>query len=224
MPDYFSHGVCAEIIYEKLESKYKNKIKNKTLYLLGAQGGDVFFAYNIKPTKSNLGRSLHRAEVLPLFEKLISGNPSYAAGFATHYALDSTMHPKIYAYERSHRSPLSHVKFENDLGLYISRKFHIRRTIIPREKLLACTSAVYDTVKRVEPFVTVTGVERCLKRHFTYSKFLYRFKRQNYKCRYNFATLSNDVDQSIEFGVRAVKSVLDGEAPEEIFNKNFLQN
>ena len=224
MPDYFSHGVCAEIIYEKLQSKYKSQIKNKTLYLLGAQGGDLFFAYNIKPTKSNLGRSLHRADAKELFEKLISGNPSYVAGFATHYALDSTLHPKIYAYERTRRSPLTHVKFENDLGLFISRKFHIRRTIIPREKLLACTGTVYDTVKKVEPLVTISGVERCLKRHFAYSKFLYRFKRQNYKCKYDFSTLSEDIDQSITFGTEAVKSILDGEVPFDIFNKDFLQS
>ncbi len=224
MPDYFSHGVCAEIIYEKLESKYKNKIKNKTLYLLGAQGGDVFFAYNIKPTKSNLGRSMHRAEVMPLFEKLIEGNPSYVAGFATHYALDSALHPKIYAYERSHRSPLAHVRFENDLGLYISRKFGVRRTIIPREKLLACTSAVYDTIKKEQPLVTMTGVERCLKRHFTYSKFLYRFKKQNYKCKFNFSALSEDVDKSVSLGIEAVKCVLDGDIRPEIFDKKFLQD
>ena len=224
MPDYFSHGVCAEIIYEKLNSKYKNLIKNKTLYLLGAQGGDVFFAYNIKPTKSNLGRSMHRTDAQKLFEKLVQGNPSYAAGFATHYALDSTLHPKIYAYERTRRSPLTHVKFENDLGLYISRKFKIRRTIIPREKLLACTGAVYDTVKKVEPLVTISGVERCLKRHFTYTKFLYRFKRQSYKCRYDFSTLSDDVDESILVGIDAVRSVLDSEVPAEIFNKKFLQD
>ena len=224
MPDYFSHGVCAEIIYEKLNSKYKNKIKNKTLYLLGAQGGDLFFAYNIKPTKSNLGRSMHRADAQKLFEKLVSGNPSYVAGFATHYALDSTLHPKIYAYERTRRSPLTHVKFENDLGLYVSRKFKMRRTIIPREKLLACTGAVYDTIKKVEPLVTISGIERCLKRHFAYSKFIYRFKKQSYKCKYDFSTLSDDVDESILVGIDAVRSVLDGEVPAEIFNKKFLQD
>ena len=108
--------------------------------------------------------------------------------------------------------------------LFISRIFHIRRTIIPREKLLACTGAVYDTVKKVEPLVTISGVERCLKRHFAYSKFLYRFKRQNYKCKYDFSTLSEDIDQSVIFGIEAVKSVLDGEVPFDIFNKNFLQS
>ena len=223
MPDYFSHGVCAEIIYEKLNSKYKNLIKNKTLYLLGAQGGDVFFAYNIKPTKSNLGRSMHNMDAASLFEKLLGGSPSYVAGFATHYALDCTLHPAIYAYESTKKSPLAHHNFEKDLGLFISRKYGLRRQIIPREKLLACTFAVYDTVKRAEPLVTVTGIERCLKRHFSISKLLYRGKKQDYKCKYDFNTLTDEIDEGVNLGVKAVKCVLDGNADPEIFNKRFLQ-
>ncbi|MDE5721553.1 MAG: zinc dependent phospholipase C family protein [Clostridia bacterium] len=223
MPDYFSHGVCAEIIYEKLESKYRSKITSKTLYLLGAQGGDVFFAYNVKPTKTNLGRTMHAMNAVDLFEKLIRGNPSFAAGFATHYALDCTLHPEIYAYERTKRSPLSHIKFENDLGLFISRKYGLRRQIIPREKVLACTYAVYDTAKFIEPSITVTGVERCLKRHFTYTRFLYRRKKQNYKCAYDFKKLSDSVDDAVDLGVLAVKCVLDGRIDPDVFGRSFLQ-
>ena len=223
MPDYFSHGVCAEIIYEKLDSKYRSKITSKTLYLLGAQGGDVFFAYNVKPTKTNLGRTMHAMNTVDLFEKLIHGNPSFVAGFATHYALDCTLHPEIYAYERTKRSPMAHMKFENDLGLYISRKFGLRRQIIPKEKVLACTYAVYDTAKFVEPSITVTGVERCLKRHFTYTRFLYRRKKQNYKCAYDFKKLSDSIDDAVELGVLAVKCVLDKRIDPDVFGRSFLQ-
>ncbi len=223
MPDYFSHGVCAEIIYEKLDTNYKNRITSKTLYLLGAQGGDVFFAYNVKPSKKNLGRTIHAGDAEELFEKLSKGNPSYCAGFATHYALDCTLHPEIYAFERTHRSPLSHINFENDLGLYISRKFSLRRQIIPKEKLLACTYAVYDSMKLVEPQITVTGVERCLKRHFTYTKFAYRRKRQNYKYDYSYKMLDSAIEEAIALGVQAVKCVLDGEIKSEVFAKSFLQ-
>ena len=42
MPDYFSHFICAEKIFEKLDAANKRKITSPTLYLLGAQGGDVF--------------------------------------------------------------------------------------------------------------------------------------------------------------------------------------
>ena len=223
MPDYFSHGIAAEIIYSKLDTKRKSLITNKTLYLLGAQGGDIFFTYNVKPTKSNLGRSLHRHNAIYLFSQLIQGNISYAAGFATHYALDSTLHPDIYAFEETKRSPFTHTKFESDLGLYISRKFGIRRSITPREKLLACTSPVYDTMKRIEPLITVTGVERCLKRYFSYTKYIYLSKKQEYKCEFDFKVLNEKIDEAINLGLQAVKCVLDGDITSEVFNKSFLQ-
>ncbi len=224
MPDYFSHGVAAEVIYEKLEPKDKKKIACKTLYLLGAQGGDVFFAYNVKPTKSNLGRSLHRKNAVYLFEQLAKGDLSYAAGFATHYALDCTLHPEIYAYEKTKRSPFAHTSFENDLGLFISRKYGIRRGIIPKEKALECTGQIYDTMKRIEPFITITGVERCLKRHFSYARFMYRTKRQSYKCDYDFPSLSSAIDRAVDLGVKAVKCVLEDEIDTELFGKDFLQH
>ena len=224
MPDYFSHGVAAEVIYEKLEGNYRKLITNKTLYLLGAQGGDIFFAYSIKPTKSNLGRSLHREGAVNLFVHLIEGSPSYAAGFATHYALDSALHPVIYGYESTKRSPLTHSKFESDLGLFISRKYGLRRTILPREKVLASTYGVYDSIKHIQPLVTVTGVERCLKRHFSYSKFIYRTKKVEYRCAYDFTRLSPRVDDAISFGVDCVKCVLDKRIDPDIFGKQFLQH
>ena len=223
MPDYFSHCVCGEIIYEKLESKYRSKITSKTLYLLGAQGGDVFFAYNVKPTKTNLGRNMHAMNALDFFEKLKHGNPSYCAGFATHYALDCTLHPDIYAYEKTKRSPLAHMRFENDLGLFISRKYNLRRQIIPREKVLSCTYAVYDSVKLIEPKITVTGVERCLKRHFAYTRLLFRTKRTEYKCDCDFKKLSQAVEDAVDLGVIAVKCMLDKRADPDVFGKKFLQ-
>lgn len=223
MPDYFSHGVAAEIIYERLNTEYKSQIASKPLYLLGAQGGDIFFAYNIKPTKSNLGRVLHRKNAVYIFGQLVKGNPSYAAGFATHYALDGTLHPDIYAYEHTKRSPLAHSNFENDLGLFISKKYGIRRSILPREKVLECTSAVYDSIKPIEPLITVTGVERCLKRHFSLTKFMYKTKRLEYKCDYDFNKLSEEIENAISLGIQAVKCVLDKNVDPEIFGKEFLQ-
>lgn len=220
MPDYFSHGIAAEVIYEKLDSDYKKRI-SKALYLVGAQGGDIFFAYKLRP-RNNLGRELHRKNAAYLFERLIEGNLSYAAGYATHYALDSTLHPIVYDYERSKRSPLAHNSFESDLGLYISRKFKIRRQILPRDKVLACTSPVYDSMKRVEPLITITGVERCLKRHFAWTRYSYGIKRQYYKCRYDFNMLDSKIDEAIELGVQAVKCVLDGKIDPEIFGNDFL--
>lgn len=223
MPDYFSHYIGAEIIFERLPAAAGKAIGDKTLYLLGAQGGDVFFAYNIKPTKSNLGRALHRTDAAWLLENLSRGNATYAAGFATHYALDSVLHPAIYAYEERARSPFAHIAFENDLGLYISRKFAVPRRILPREAVLSCTGRVYDSLKNAEPLITVTGVERCLKRHFSYSRWNFRFKRQTYRCRYDFLTISARVDEAIDAGICAVQCVLRGDFDDAVFSLDFLQ-
>lgn len=223
MPDYFSHGVIAELVFEKLENKYKNQIQNKTLYLLGAQGCDVFFMYNLNPTKSNLGRMLHRLNPLELFTKLSQGNLSYAAGFATHYALDCTLHPFIYAYRRSKFSPLAHPSLESDLGLYISRKFLRRRQIIMEDNLLSCTTQVYDSIKKIVPDITLSGVERCLKRHYAYSVFLFKTKRQEFKCRYDFKKLDEEIEKAITLSVSAIQCIFDKTLNPQTFSLEFLQ-
>ena len=224
MPDYFSHYIIADKVLERLDGASKSKINDRTLYLLGAQGGDVFFAYNIIFTKNNLGRALHRRNAAELFEKLCHGNPSYAAGFATHYALDCTLHPAVYSYELSRKSAFAHQSMESDLGLYISKLYRVRRCILPRERVLACTGQVYDSIKLVQPDVTVTGVERCLKRHFNYTKYLYKNKKQSYKCDFDFSSLEGAVEDALELGVEAVKCVLSQDIRGAIFEKEFLQH
>lgn len=223
MPDYFSHVIAAEKIFERLDAASKLQIKNKTLYTLGALGADVFFTYNYKFTKTNLGRELHRRNAEELFTALKGANPSYVAGYATHYALDCTLHPAVYAFESTRRHPLAHQRFESDLGLYISKFYGVRRTILPRERILENTFAVYDALKLLENSVTVTGVERCLKRHFNYTRWLYRTKKQTYVCQYDFSALADEVNQAIELGEKCVKCVLSGDIDGAIFSKAFLQ-
>lgn len=224
MPDYFSHFIVAEKILERLDGASKKQITSTNLYYLGAQGGDVFFAYNFKFSKTNLGRGLHQLSAYEVFSKLIDGNPSYAAGYAAHYALDSTLHPAVYAYEAAHSSPLAHQRMESDLGLYISKFYGVRRRILPRDSVLSCTGAVYDSIKLLEPAVTVTGVERCLKRHFNYTRYLFRTKKQAYKCGFDYSSLAGAIEDAVNSGVKAVQCVLDKNIDEEVFSKAFLQH
>ena len=70
MPDYFTHVIAADKIFERLDGDIKSKIKSRTLYILGAQGGDVFFTYNMKWSKNNLGRDLHQKNAVELFKRL----------------------------------------------------------------------------------------------------------------------------------------------------------
>lgn len=223
MPDYFSHAICAKIILENSAKNIKAAVSDHALYMLGAQGGDVFFAYKLSFKKTNLGRRMHYMSADALFDILKDTNPSYGAGFATHYALDCTLHPAIYAFENVSKLPLAHIRFENDLGLYISRKFAIPRNILPRERVLASTFAVYDCIKKIEPEVTVTGIERCLKRHFSYTRALFKSKKQEYTCDYDFSALSGAVDDAVSFASDCVKSVLSGKVSRELFSRSFLE-
>lgn len=223
MPDYFSHSICAKIVLDNSAKSIKNAIADPALYMLGAQGGDVFFAYKFKMNKSNLGRKLHAISAEELFGILKDTNPSYAAGFATHYALDCTLHPAIYAFESGSKSPLAHMRFENDLGLFISRKFAIPRNILPRERILGATFALYDCIVKIEPEVTVTGIERCLKRYFSYTRALFKSKKQEYTFNYDFASLSGAVDDAVALAGDCVKAVLSGDVSSGLFSRSFLE-
>ena len=105
------------------------------------------------------------------------------------------------------------------MGLYISKFYGVRRRILPRDGVLACTGAVYDSIKLIDPEVTVTGVERCLKRHFNYSRYVFKTKKQAYKCRFDYSSLAGAVEDAIALGVKAVCCVLDKNVDKEVFSK-----
>ena len=223
MPDYFSHSVIAEKIYERLDYKLKRKITSKSLDRLGAQGGDVLIAYSIRFERDIPGRKLHTIDPAELFSKLANGNFGYAAGFAAHYALDCTLHPVVYSYQRGSRSPLAHQTFEGDLGLYISRFYSIRRGIMPKDKVLSCTYGVYDSIKTILPEITVTGTERCLKRYFSFTRYNFKSKRQSYKCNFDFSSVAGLLEEAIDLGVKCINSLCFKEVDPALFNKSFLQ-
>ena len=222
MPDYFTHSIIADYIYEKLPKSYRELITDKKLYSLGAQGGDVFFFYRADFSPSNEGKKLHRTDPVTLFSSLCLSHPSYAAGFAAHYALDCTIHPAVYAFEENKSSPFAHINFEKDLGLYVSRRFSTPRKIMPKDDVTGATFAVYDAICTVNDKLTLAGVERCLKRFFAYSRAVYAKKRSNYKYDYDYSALNPLIDYSVELGLSAVSCVLDKDIRQEVFCRPFL--
>ena len=222
MPDYFTHAIAAQKVYESLEKAYRQKIDNADLYLLGAQGGDLYFTYNLN-YRANAGRKLHNADNLELFGALAEHNAIYAARLATHYAMDCTLHPAIYAFERISRVPFAHLRFENDLGLFVSRYFAIPRRILPRERILAQSKSVYGAICAVLDGATEKGVERCLKRHFAYTRAIFSAKRDDYVFRYDYSSLSGAVADGISLGAECVRAVFDGNISPSLFGKSFLE-
>lgn len=223
MPDYFTHSILSQVAFERLEKSARDCIADRKLYLLGAQGGDVFFMYNLNKS-ANLGRRLHALDAQFVFENLCRGNPSYAAGYATHYALDSTIHPAVYAFEATCRAPFAHLAFEKDIGLYVSRKFSTPRKIMPKDDVCGATFAIYDCVKKLDDSITLTGVERCLKRYFTYTRAIYARKKQTYKFDYDYSSLSPIIEKSIDKAVQCVRCVIEQNIDEKLFSESFLQH
>lgn len=81
-------------------------ISNMSLFWLGSQGPDMLFFSHASVLPGSLhkyGNLLHEHkvyEVLSFFEDYAKDDPdlqSYVKGYICHYALDSTMHPLIYA-------------------------------------------------------------------------------------------------------------------------------
>lgn len=221
MPDYFSHAICAQKILENCNKKTRSLITDSTLFYLGAQGGDVFFTYKLSLGQSNLGIKLHSLCPPELFNALSEGNLSYACGFATHYAIDSTLHPAVYSFENSSKMPFAHMRFEADLGLYISRKYSVTRRILPRERVLSSTFEVYDSMVKVVPQITLTGVERCLKRFFVFSREMLKRKRTTYAVDYDFSSLSGAVEDGVSLGISCVEAIAEGKIDGELFSDSF---
>lgn len=223
MPDYFTHSILSQVIYERLKSGTRQSIPDRALYMLGAQGGDVFFMYNLK-MNGNLGRKLHTLDGYEVFEKLLSADPSYAAGYAAHYALDSTIHPAVYAFEATSKAKFAHLAFEKDIGLYVSRRYSTPRKIMPKDEVCAHPDKIFEAVKMLADEVTYPRVERCLKRYFAYTRAVYARKKQNYKFDYDYSSLSPVLDGAVEKGVKCIECVIDKELNKALFADKFLQH
>ena len=90
------------------------------LYYFGAQGADFCFFYKFLRRKNgNFGSHLHRKGGLNTFQSLqthaaqSSAMFAYAAGYITHYAADTILHPYVYA--ASGKSILIHSRLESAL-------------------------------------------------------------------------------------------------------------
>ena len=120
MPAIISHYLLAE----RVRTAFPELPIHRSAFLWGASGPDVFFCHRVLPFQrerslSRFGSRMHNEPAHRLLNALIEyANVtqdelamSYALGFITHYAFDSTAHPYIlYASEQlSYRQPEKHV-------------------------------------------------------------------------------------------------------------------
>ena len=129
MPAVVSHYLLAERVYSKLKKTLPQL--NRTAFLWGASGPDIFFAHRIMPwqQEKSLARVSHvmhadKPEQLLNFLYYYAESRenyvllSYAFGFITHYAFDSIAHPYIldYANKKAKDSKIN-IPFLEDIKL-----------------------------------------------------------------------------------------------------------
>ncbi len=108
MPAVVSHYLLAERVFNDLLKSDIETNLNHTAFLWGAYGPDIFFSHRIMPWQrqkslSYLSGKLHNTDADKILNYIMSyaknfkssAAKSYAFGFATHYATDSTIHPFI---------------------------------------------------------------------------------------------------------------------------------
>jgi hypothetical protein len=113
MPGFITHYLCAQATLSKLSPEIQSTVAEcKNIYNIGAQGPDIFFYYLpglIKKRTKNIGVQLHRENAGGFLLSMADGTKkigdaqeqailfSYTAGFLSHYALDVSAHPYVYA-------------------------------------------------------------------------------------------------------------------------------
>ena len=128
MPAFYTHYTIAKETLRRLPNTIYTEIRpHLSLYFFGAQGADFCFFYPFFSKKiGNFGSYLHRhggyptLRVMQEFSTRSAPLFSYALGYITHYAADSTFHPFIYAL--AGQSHLLHSRLENTLDIYLKHR------------------------------------------------------------------------------------------------------
>jgi len=129
MPELITHCLVGEKIIAKMDNEdIKNLLSQyKHEFILGAQGGDLFFFYHYgvlqnKEDVPDFGERLHNEHIEAFFEhgiNYIKSHPSdallaYFLGYLSHYAADKQVHP--FVYKKSDHSTTAHHNIEFMLG------------------------------------------------------------------------------------------------------------
>lgn len=190
MPSSYTHQLIAEKIYEGLSAECRAAVSPRADYFLGAQGGDVFYFYNMTGGRKNIGKYFHRRNVYGVFNSFAQSvregaeeaAVSYIAGYVTHYVADTVFHPYVYWFtarekERTgRRRDNFHALIESDLDSYFVQKEGKELTgyRLPTSADLAHPKAIFPAVERAvaagdgEVKLKERAFERAIDRFFRF--------------------------------------------------------
>lgn len=108
MPAVVSHYIMSEKLIDDVREYYPSFKLNRTAFIWGGNGPDFFFCHRILPWQkgksyNKIGTLIHKMPAENILEYLVAYSKraesdtamSYALGFISHYAFDSTAHPYI---------------------------------------------------------------------------------------------------------------------------------
>lgn len=192
MPAQYTHRILAETVLRSLPNNVRGKISCLPAYYLGAQGADIlYFLHLRRGREKNLGSYFHNVGVFDGFCSLLSSAResafafSYAAGFITHYAVDTVFHPFVYGmiekfndYEPDWRGR-RHSYIENDLDSYFVQKYRgvpVQNYPFPRIERHTDVAALHAVLNRMcrdcgRHSVSERALRAALDRFFRFSRF-----------------------------------------------------
>ena len=152
MPAAYIHENIAKNSLEAIQPSPAYIKNNIYAYELGAQGPDFLFYYNILKfwdkdySPNELGNDMHNKRIKAFFRAALvdakkqgDAAKAWLAGFVTHYAADTTIHPFVYATtdnEDGSRNITAHLVLESQFDTWYFREIQ-GNTGIPRQAI--CT-------------------------------------------------------------------------------------
>jgi hypothetical protein len=150
MPAAYIHENIAKNSLETIQPSPAYIKNNIYAYELGAQGPDFLFYYNVLKfwdkdySPNELGNDMHNKRIKAFFKAaLVSAKNqgdaarAWLAGFVTHYAADTTIHPFVYATtdnDDGSRNLTAHLVLESQFDTWYFREMQ-SNTGIPRQAI-----------------------------------------------------------------------------------------
>lgn len=166
MPAVVSHYIMSEKLIDTIHEFYPSLKLNKTAFIWGGNGPDFFFCHRIMPWQrgksyNKVGSLMHKMPAENILGYLVAYAKkyesdtamSYALGFISHYAFDSTAHPYILCRANELSKPeiglhtsTCHNDIESNLDVLLYEYFHKQPLTTVNLKTLSPLDAKVMTV------------------------------------------------------------------------------
>jgi hypothetical protein len=200
MPEFTTHYLFGQSILDDFPSEVVSVIKNNlSAFNWGLQGPDLLFYSKVirdSGRMARIGAALHHCNPDILFSYMLNyiltykNRPDYGSlcgyfyGFVCHYALDSTVHPYVYALINKLDGQITttrHVKIESEIGSLMYRRltgmpvssFNVYDHYSKKGAFVSPISKMYVFIAKM--LLDKTVVDSEVKSGFSFCLFLNRF-------------------------------------------------